>query len=184
MTRTELNRQYFKWLCRLVRGANDRPKGSFQKLLRALHQAEFYYILPMDDNRGSDGIDLRYRFGYENEVDGREVASYLDDRPCSVLEMLLALSIRIDEHLLYDPEFGDRPAEWFWRFIRNLGLDAMTDDNYDELKVETAIENFLERKYSKTGAGGSIVYLPDTTKDIRGVDIWCQVMWYINRVCE
>jgi len=51
-------------------------------------------MLPMDGNRAEDGIDLRYRFGYEKEYEGSTIASYLDNSPCSVLEMLIALAFR------------------------------------------------------------------------------------------
>jgi len=75
---------------------------SYQKLLRHLHNIDFQYMLPMDGNRAEDGIDLRYRFGYEKEYEGSTIASYLDNSPCSVLEMLIALAFRCEEHIMTD----------------------------------------------------------------------------------
>ena len=34
---------------------------------------DFVYIIPMDENREVDGLDLRYRFGYECDVDDEEI---------------------------------------------------------------------------------------------------------------
>ena len=91
MTEIELNNEYFEWMCQLVCNERYSRRLSYQKLLRHLHNIDFQYMLPMDGNRAEDGIDLRYRFGYEKEYEGLMIASYLDNRPCSVLEMLIAL---------------------------------------------------------------------------------------------
>lgn len=48
---------------------NDIAGGCLIKLLRHLHNIDFQYMLPMDGNRAEDGIDLRYRFGYEKEYE-------------------------------------------------------------------------------------------------------------------
>ena len=95
MTEKELNQEYFNWMCQLVCDKRWRNKGlSYQMLLSQLHSIDFQYTLPMDENRAEDGIDLRYRFGYEKEYEGSMIACYLDNRPCSVLEMLIALAFR------------------------------------------------------------------------------------------
>lgn len=50
------------------------------------------------------------------------IASYLDNRPCSVLEMIIALAIRLEEHIMDDPDIGNRTGQWFWDMIVSLGL--------------------------------------------------------------
>lgn len=71
MTEKELNQEYFNWMCQLVCDKRWRNKGlSYQMLLSQLHSIDFQYTLPMDENRAEDGIDLRYRFGYEKEYEG------------------------------------------------------------------------------------------------------------------
>lgn len=105
MTEIELNNEYFEWMCQLVCNERYSRRLSYQKLLRHLHNIDFQYMLPMDGNRAEDGIDLRYRFGYEKEYEGPMIASYLDNRPCSVLEMLIALAFRCEEHMLKVPNW-------------------------------------------------------------------------------
>ncbi|WP_243133445.1 hypothetical protein [[Ruminococcus] torques] len=57
---------YFNWMCQLVFDGRYSKKLSYRRLLKVLHKIEFTYSIPMDGNRAEDGIDLRYRFGYEN----------------------------------------------------------------------------------------------------------------------
>ena len=66
MTRSELNNKYFKWMCQLVLDRRYSKSLSYRKLLQFLNRVDFSYTIPMDGNREDDGIDLRYRFGYEN----------------------------------------------------------------------------------------------------------------------
>ena len=91
MTRSELNSEYFDWMCQLVCNRRYTRGLSYQKLLRFLHNVDFNYTIEMDGNREEDGIDLRYRFGYENSYENAMISSYLDNSPCSVLEMMIAL---------------------------------------------------------------------------------------------
>ncbi len=179
MTRSELNRRYFDWMYGLVCGGKYPKKMSYRKLFHRLHEIDFTFTIPMDDNRASDGIDLRYRYGYENDLDGPMIASYLDDRPCSVLEMLIALAIRCEEHIMGDPEIGDRTGQWFWNMIVNLGLGSMTDARYDEEFVDELVLIFLDREYSANGEGG-LFTVQHPKYDMRTVEIWYQMNWYLN----
>ena len=114
MTEKELNNEYFEWMCQLV--CNERySRGlSYQKLLRHLHNIDFQYVILMDGNRAEDGIDLRYRFGYEKSYEGPMIASFLDNRPCSVLEMLIALAFRCEENIMNNPDVGNRMGACQW----------------------------------------------------------------------
>src|SRR5690606_2330305 len=131
MTKNELNKEYFEWMYQLVCNERYPKRLSYRKLLTHLHDIEFTYIIEMDGNRAEDGIDLRYRFGYERQYDNAMIATYLDDRPCSVLEMLIALAIRCEEHIMDDPDIGNRTGQWFWNMISNLGLSSLDDTRFD-----------------------------------------------------
>lgn len=178
MTRSELNSRYFNWIYRLV--CNDEySRGlSYRKLLRHLHQTEFFYSIPMDGNRAEDGTDLRYRFGYEHSYEGPMIASYLDDRPCSVLEMMVALSIRCEE-IMDDPEIGDRTGQWFWNMIVNLGLGSMDDRRFDADSVGDILRRFMNRQYRPNGAGG-LFAIKRPLHDLRSAEIWYQMNWYLD----
>lgn len=182
MNRHELNNKYFKWMCKLVSDKRTR-KLSYSKLLKTLHSIDFRYLIDMDGNRAEDGIDLRYRFGYENSLEEPIVALYLDDRPCSVLEMMIALAIRCEEQIMGDPDIGNKPEKWFWAMIENLGLIDMDDSHFDENYVYETVIRFLERKYDKYGSGG-LFKLKNHYRDIRSVEIWYQMMWYLDDILK
>lgn len=178
MTKGELCKRYYDWMCRLV--CNNRySKTSYRKLLRYLDSVEFTYTIAMDDNRAADGVDLRYRFGYENDIPDSVIERYLDDHPCTVLEMMIALSLRCEEHIMDNPELGDRTGQWFWGMIVNLGLGPMTDENFDVEYSEGVMERFLNREYGPNGQGGLFTVV-DTDRDLRDVEIWYQLCWYLN----
>ena len=179
MTRNELIKEYFDWMCGFVYDKKQVKNRSYKKLLNQLHSTEFIYILFMDGNRFEDGINLRYRFGRENNYEESMITSYLDDKPCSVLEMLVALSLRCEEHIMSDSDFGNRTAIWFWTMIDNLGLDKMDDANFDRHNVEKIIDRLLDRKYERDGTGG-LFRISGCNRDLRTVEIWYQMMWYLN----
>lgn len=184
MTRNELNGKYFSWMCQLVCDEKKYPgRLSYQKLLNFLHSVNFSYTIATDSNREEDGIDLRYRFGYENTYEGAMIASYLDDRPCSILEMMIALSIRCEEHIMDDPDIGNRTGQWFWNMIANLGLDSMDDSRFDSLhdKVNAIIQRFLNREYGCNGEGG-LFTVKNCKYDLRSVEIWYQMCWYLDEI--
>lgn len=175
--KNELQDLYLAWMYRLVCGDDS----SFHSLLEYLYSVDFYYVISRDGNRAADGIDLRYRFAYENEIDYSTAAAYLDDRPCSMLEMLVALSLRCEEQFMSDSEVGNRTGVWFFTMLGNLGLDYMDNGHFDEVKADAIVEIFLERKYSPNGRGG-LFYLPTGRDDLRNVEIWYQMCWYLDSI--
>ena len=108
---------YYEWMCGLIE--DGKPKRhSYEMLLRTLFSQEFTYTIPMDSNRYEDGIDLRYRFGYECDIPESIIAKDIDYVPCTILEMMVALALRCEEHIMGNSEIGDRTGRWFWHSIR------------------------------------------------------------------
>lgn len=133
MTKSELNDPYFEWMYRLV--VDDRYSNkSYRRLFYKLHDTEFAYTIPMDGNRAEDGIELRYRFGREQGYRDAVIANRLDIRPCSILEMMIALAIRCEEHIMEDPDIGNRTGQWFWSMLVSLGLGSMSDVRFDPVR--------------------------------------------------
>ena len=182
MTRQELNEEYFEWMYNLVDASRHSGRSSYKKLFKYLNRVEFVYILAPDENRYFDGIDLRYRFCYEKDMPSSLIASYLDDKPCSILEMLVALSLRCEEHIMRDPDIGDRTSKWFWQMIDNLDLSGMNDSNFDIDKASEIVDTFLYRKYGHDGDRGGLFIIPHCYHDLRTTEIWYQMMWYLNDV--
>lgn len=181
MTRDYIINQYFEWMYGLVYNKKISKRTSYRKLLYCLHNRDFDYILGLDGNRAEDGIELRYRFGNDFGYNQAIIASNLDDRPCSVLEMMVALAHRCEESIMDDPDIGDRTWEWFWSMIKNLNLYSMDDKNFDRDYVEDILTKFLNREYEPDGTGG-LFTITSRNDDLRNVEIWYQMMWHLDEV--
>ena len=179
-----MRNRYFDWLCEIV-GREDQ----YYILLEHLHTTEFYSLVQNDDNRAKDGVELRWRFSpsltLQREMEeGHNTPSSFFDAPCTVLEMLIALSFRMADELEDCPMMRD-VAECFWILIGNLGLTRYDDqrcrsrptswnDIYQKLEV------FLSRNYRSDGIGG-LFPLEESENDQREIEIWYQMAEYLTR---
>lgn len=170
--------EYFEWMYDLVCGQRYAKGISFRKLLGFLHDTEFIFTIKRDANRAEDGIDLRYRFACDSGYSDAE--DYLNG-PCSVLEMMIALAIRCEEDFMDDPRMGDRTSQWFWQMIVSLGLGGMMDSEFDIQRAEFVVDRFLNREYEPNGKGG-LFTIRHCDQDLRNVEIWYQLCWYINSI--
>ena len=66
MNKSALKKQYFEWMCALICDKRYIGHASYNMLLKYLNKKKFTYILPLDENRLLDGLDLRFRFADEN----------------------------------------------------------------------------------------------------------------------
>lgn len=176
MTEREMTNLYFDWLCSFTIDTNKKPINTYRKLLVLLHDIDFIPIVPHDENRAQDGVDLRLRFSR------RYKCTYDIDAECSVLEMMIALALRCEEQIMDDPDIGNRTASWFWLMVRNLGLATYTDNRFDpdlKRRAEDKISKFIDRKYDSTGQGGLFV-IENCKYDLRDVEIWYQMCWYLD----
>ena len=173
-----INDEYFEWLCELVDIGRFARQVSYRKLLAHLHNIEFTWFVPHDDNRADDGIQLRRRFAIDRH--DMTLSSYIYG-PCSVLEMMIALAIRCEETIMDDALMGDRTGQWFWGMIGNLGLNSMTDSRFDREYVDDSIARLLNREYEPDGKGG-LFTVRHCNHDMRTVEIWCQLSWYLGSI--
>ena len=175
---------YLDWMIHFVQPILiDKYSGpySYDKLLTYLHTIPFVYYVPNDENRAGDGVSLRFRYAVEYEelrpID--ETLYLLDDGPCSVLEMLVGLALRCEETIQDDTNYGNRTEQWFWGMIANLGLGGMYNANFDQTYVDEVIDRFHNRQYEPDGQGG-LFRIRDIDCDLRKMEIWRQMCWYIN----
>lgn len=159
-----------------------RQKREYSKLLEYLHSVPFEYSHPLDENRESDGIDLRYRFGYETNEDQAKVAYYLDDKDgCSVLEMMVAMSIRMDDTV----DFENKPGRWFWDMIHSMKLISQTNTYFKESYVQGRLDKISVREYDpEYGYGGFFTINDNRGQDLREVELWCLAMWHLTEVTK
>lgn len=166
------NEAYFDWLLGLI-GESGRCR---QKLCRLLYETPFVYTIGLDSNREKDGLNLRCQYYCEN---GLAFPTREPLELCSVLEMMIALAKRCEDYITDDPELGNRTGVWFEAMLESLELDRMTDARYREAIARRRIERFLTRQYRPDGRGG-LFTLRSCAYDLREVEIWYQMMWYLN----
>ena len=165
---------YFCWLVGLI--GDDYISMHYQKLLWKLYQTEYTWELDYDKNRASDGLYLRQMYVDQG---GFWMDSGLREEGCSVLEMMIALSKRVENDIMYDPDYGDRSRVWFWTMLQNLGLDSYDDYNWFESEVDRILDVFLHRRYAKNGVGGAFP-IRNQTRDLRKTDLWWQMNAYLE----
>lgn len=172
--------EYFDWLYSLVMSDDE----SYIVLCEFLDDIDFNYIHQMDGNRLEDGISMRYRFAYDKSIPPAIISRELDNKPCSVFEMMVALAVRMEEDVMDSAEYEDRTGIWFRDMLKSLTLEDMVNRNFDKDRAEKVIDAFLLRRYQQNGRGGLFTINNHPESDLRKVEIWYQAMWYLNNVME
>lgn len=152
MGRQPLTDLYFGWLCSSV--------GCERNIGAVLHSVDYSYSIPMDGNRYEDGIELRYKFG-ESKGYSHAECSYLDDRPCSVLEMMVALSLRLSSSV-----FDEDDCEYYTRVIFNSMLWY--------IRVDSRVNGMVNRIFDTMNGKQYWFPLKHTTKNPNEIEVWYQ----------
>lgn len=187
LTEDDVLNMYWQWMMELIHRSDRnfllKPYNStYNQLLSKLNSTQFEYIIDKDSNRYSDGIELRYHFGYERDVPQPIIATCIDNRPCSVLEMMVALAKRCD-NFMCDDESGCRIGNWFWNMISTLGLMPFNDNIWSESSktiVEKKLQTFMNRQYDPVTGEGSLFLNIQNRPNYADVEIWYQANWYLS----
>lgn len=179
-TADELERHYYIWLTDWI----PEWRTTHSRLIQKLYETAFRVTLMMDENRVGDGLALRTRFVYENNMSSIERDVLKARRPCSILEVMIALALRFEEEYMTVYEDENPVSKWFGPMLEHLGLVADGDGVYEKdiQMVNLKLKIFLDRAYAPDGRGG-LFYIPGIPDDMRGIEIWRQMMmWnmYIN----
>lgn len=142
----------------------------YSKLLDRLFDTPFVAILSSDINRVDDGLYLRTEYP-------RRISEVLQEYPCSVLEVLIALAKRMDIEYVGTPGL-DRTHDIFYLFLDNLGLLYYNNRRYREREVYDILDTWMRRKFLSNGEG-SIFPLHRCIRDQRNNSIWSQMQSYI-----
>lgn len=175
--REDIRDDYFNWLCNLVDA--DDPDDGYLSLMDMMFNMDFdkhtAILIPNDDNRIIDGLDLREDYFDEMNYPGDPYKILRG--PCSVLEMLVALAYRIADNYI-----SMTAEEWFWEMLRNLGIADCTDDEFHgagkRAEVRKILRNLRNRKYDRNGLGG-LFPVKDAPRDQRKIEIWSQMNQYL-----
>lgn len=166
---------YYKWLISEI-----MPLSGYSYLLSALFNTDYIPSMPQDYNRAVDGIYLRTRFGNNNHIPQSVIDYYLQG-PCSMLEMMVALAVRIEENIMYDPSKGDRTSFWFKEMLVSMELLGLTDNHFDPNMFEYRLSIFNSRSYMPNGRGG-LFTIDDSSRDMRELEIWSQMNLYVTEL--
>jgi len=145
--------RYFDYLLSLV----DSPDVyNHRVMLGILFGTDFRWSIHNDDNRASDGLEIRYNFEQECDVSSAEMQELLNV-PCSVMEVVCGLAIRMDE-TMRDP-MEHHVNRWFWELMGNLNLLVFTDEDFEKglwnvRDVGKILDIFMDRTYDELGHGG------------------------------
>lgn len=175
-----LNDRYFKWLLGLLGFKDPINDCGYISMLSYLYSKDFKLTDPIvghDDNRLDDGFDLRAQ--YSNNFTDPEFPEIFEE-PVTVLEVLTAFAVRIDDDIMYDGAL--HASKWFFIMIDNLGMTNFTDDRLgldwtidDE---EQIIDIWMSRQYGPDGKN-TIFPLKNTAFDQRNLEMWYQMQeWF------
>ena len=171
MTRDPYNPKYLSWLNAQI--AVPVGNRTYLQLFAELHNKEFVWLIPNDDNRIADGMELRGEFFGQYNGD-------MSEEGASVLEVLIGLSRRIAFIADGDPEV------WAWRLIMNLELDKFWDPLKSAAKVQdldNRLETLIWRTYHSDGQGGFFP-LAWADEDQRKVELWYQMNAFVEEQVE
>ena len=161
--------RYFEWLISKVDSGMR-----FRRLYGFLFDIEFRwdFTIELDGDRAEKGKSLRLLYFDET---GRRSA--MEGIPCTVLEMMVALSLDM-ENIMGEPG-NDHPERWFSQMIDNLGLSMMDNYHFDQERVIASVGRWLGRDYDKNGNHG-LFPLKTFRHDQRRVPIWEQACAYMS----
>ena len=146
MKKIYFEEEYFEWMLRKI-NCRKFPVKKYYKLLLYLNDFNFKTVIKNDINRVSDAYGMRETFKESDLGDSEETQYDIQYGngfwPVSVLEVLVAMSCRIEDDVMADEKKGDRTSEWFWEMICNLGLNTAKESDWYDI-----LNDFLERKIS------------------------------------
>lgn len=168
---------YFAWLTDRVDFDFGRSNGkTYIDLMGQLFSKEFVWVVPNDDNRLEDAMDLRHQFLNETGITNPGEL-LLGVPPLSVLEVILGLSLRCAFN------GGGTPPNWAWRLIENLDLHNMSDPvtRRKAERIDDILENLIWRNYEPDGVGG-LFPLAHPQANQTEVEIWYQMNAYLDEL--
>lgn len=167
MTNQEIDYEYYEWLVSQIRVPTNK---SLRDVFERMHNLEFVWFIPNDDNRVQDALDLRVQF-LNGDMGRREIGLSLQG--ATILEVLVSLSRRIAFTA------GGNSETWAWKLLKNLRLNKFVDPllSTDADRVDDILQSVVWRTYEPDGYGGFFP-LKNPTEDQTKVEIWYQMNAY------
>lgn len=112
----------------------------YKSLIKKLLNIEYRHNI-INKDRYDDVIEYRKNYLIDNNISNEYI---LNKYRVSVLEVLIVLSIRIEDEIMCSEKYGDRSCQWFWAMLQYTGLVAFYDDDYNDEKVEDIVYNWMD----------------------------------------
>ena len=177
--KSTLVRRYFNWLCENLNIDAIPGVFKYKTLITDLFKVAFKPYFGLDNDRVKDAMRLRELFCEYAKCD----ISLFQTDPITIFEVMVALAIRGEVHIMSNPDHGDRTAKWFYKMLSSLGLLQYTDDEYRREEVLDILSRFLNHEYEPNGKGG-LFECEHPQKDMRTLDIWQQMCFWFDEVLE
>lgn len=176
---------YYSWLVSLVNSDDEHNCDCYTSVLGKLFSEKFYWTMDRDENRAIDGIDLRETFCLRNGLTEMDYGLLMESMPdyCTILEMMVALAVRIENDIMANPSYKDRTSKWFWVMMESSGLAYLDDENYFDEDADDIIYPLLNRQYLRDGCGG-FFRTRNRAINMRNVEIWYQMNYYVTELFD
>lgn len=169
-----------RYLDYLLDKVGYKGNALFSNIMYVLLRIEYIPYKGLDSNRAGDGRSLRRAFCLEQLIDFEIFSEEILGTYCSVLEMMVALAIRMEVDIAGDPSGEDRTAHWFDVMLESTGLVNYTGERFNETEVVSIIWKMQNHEYSSNGEGGLFKTADSTIFDMRALEIWSQANAYIT----
>lgn len=185
-----MRHEYFEWLVSKVTSPAVPADTQARIVLQVLRDIRIKGLPMADDEpRLEDGKQLRTNFMDDT---GMAVHSYKDALEpgsgfCTVLELLVALSMRMDD-IMRDPlDPCSSVPSWFWGMVSTMVGQPFYPCSYWALPASTSTAafvaessmKFLGRQYDPTGHNGNI-FIDMSGVDLRAIDMWAQACHFMS----
>ena len=178
---TRERQKYFDWLVENVE--LDDKTERYGDLLEYLDTVNFDHFIwcKLDENRVECAKEMRVEWA-QNNLTVREyerLSEELEDEfggGISFLEFLISMVKTMSETMYFDNHFAD----FFWPIIDNLGLDCMTNEEFDGGVIDGVLLILKDRKYCRDGSGGGLFFVPNSTFDMRKIDYLKQANLWLS----
>lgn len=167
---------YYEWLYEIIYDDGKTNGLTFHKLMHTLYHVNVEAFEPTASLDGSLINNTKHFYSRFAEEVGQK-RSYSNQ--CGLLDMMIYLSIRMEEMFMSNQHEGDRTGVWFWNMIHNLGLGTMDDNNFDRDYCYYVIYDLLNRNYDYRGEH-ALFTLHTNHMPLNHMLIWEQASWYLS----
>ena len=187
------NESYIEWLesFTIDETIDDDKRREYHELIDALWAIPFRATLGNDIDRAKEGLELRNTYNSilsRKAGDGDFITPDVHEifGECRVLEMLVALSMRMYDIMMYTDVYNS-VSTWFWAIMDLVGFDSLDDLNWISgmsgtfTIVRDICEDIMDHRYILDD-GTQVVYGGwFRVRNWQNMEIWYQMSAYLQR---